>query len=352
LKKVIRYIFLFANILAAIALLITYLVPEVNPGKFWLPSILGPAYPYFLTLNCFFIVIWIIFHWRFLFISIICILIGLNINRSYIQLLPSKTKKEGIKILSYNVYNFYSYFDKKKEGKSILDFIASQNADIICLQESKLQKEGALNPIKLKSMFPGIKHCQLAHQSNWGGPVTFSSYPIIFMGEIRFDDTKNMVIYTDVKIESDTVRVYNCHLQSYGIKASEYSVLDSLSFENQKIKDLKRVGTKLKKGNIYRSKQVIKLTNHISSCPYPIIVCGDFNDTPISFTYGKISSLLEDSFVESGWGISNTYRGKLPQYRIDYIFHSEYFKAYNYNRYDVDYSDHFPISALLIRKGK
>jgi endonuclease/exonuclease/phosphatase family metal-dependent hydrolase len=350
LKKVIRYIFLFANIIAVIALLSTYLVSQVNPDKFWIPSILGLTYPYFLILNFGFIIVWIFLYWRYLFISLICILIGMHVNSSYIQIIPGFHKKEGIRILSYNVYNFYSFLDRKKENISILDFIASQHADIICLQESKLQKEGILNPVKLKSLFPGIKHCQLAHQSNWGGPVTFTSYPIITMGEIRFDDSKNMVIFTDVKIDSDTVRIYNCHLQSFGINAKEYTVLDSLNFNNKKIKEIKDIGSKLKNGNIYRSRQVLKLVDHISLCPFPVIVCGDFNDTPISFTYGKISSLLDDSFVESGWGISNTYAGKLPQYRIDYIFHSKQFKAYNYRRHLVPYSDHYPISTLLVRK--
>jgi endonuclease/exonuclease/phosphatase family metal-dependent hydrolase len=349
LKKVIRYTFLIANIIAAIALLLTYLVSEVNPGRFWIPSILGLAYPYFLVLNCIFIVVWVVFYWRYLFISLICIVLGTHVNSSYIQLFPSLTKREGVKILSYNVYNFNSYLSKKKEDKSILEFIASQHANIICLQESKLQKEGALNPVKLKSVFPGIKHCQLAHQSDWGGPVTFSSFPIVSMGEMRFDDSKNMVIFTDVKIDSDTVRIYNCHLQSYGINSKEYSVLDSLGFDEKKILEIKKIGAKLKKGNIYRSRQVIKLANHISSCRFPVIVCGDFNDTPISFTYGKISSLLDDSFEDSGWGVSNTYRGKLPQYRIDYIFHSNQFKAYNYKRHLVTYSDHYPISTILVR---
>jgi endonuclease/exonuclease/phosphatase family metal-dependent hydrolase len=170
------------------------------------------------------------------------------------------------------------------------------------------------------------------------------------MGEIRFDDTKNMVIFSDLKIGNDTVRIYNCHLQSYGINIKAYSVIDTLGFESKKIKEMRSIGSKLKWGNIYRSKQVIKLSNHISKCPYQVILCGDFNDTPISFTYGEISSRLKDSFVESGRGISNTYRGKLPQNRIDYIFHSGGYKAYNYQRLNANYSDHYPISTFLVKR--
>jgi endonuclease/exonuclease/phosphatase family metal-dependent hydrolase len=351
LRRLIKIIFLTVNILAALFLLASYLVQEVNPSKFWIPSIIGLAYPYFLFLNVLFVIFWLFFKWKLSLISLICIVAGSHINSSYFQLSPRKTTEgNGIKVLSYNVQNFYSYLSKKKDNKAIIDFIAAQKADIICLQETKLQKEGDLNPIKLKNLFPGINHCQLAHQSKWGGPVTFTSYPIISMGELRFDDTKNMVIFADLKIGYDTVRVYNCHLQSYGINAAAYSVIDTLGFESKKIREMRKIGSKLKWGNIYRSRQVIKLTNHLSKCRYPVIVCGDFNDTPISFTYGKISSNLKDSFVESGSGFSNTYRGKLPKNRIDYIFHSAGFNAYNYKRYTVNYSDHYPISTFLVKK--
>ena len=349
----IRNIILVFNICVALALLASYLVSEVNPVKFWIPSVLGLAFPYLLLINVLFVFFWMFFKRQFILISAVCIVIGMHINTSYFQFLPRHTaRKEGIKVLSYNVQNFYSYLEKKKDNDAIIDFIAAQKANIICLQETKLQKEGDLNPIKLKSMFPGIKHCQLAHQSKWGGPVTFTSYPIVSMGEIRFEDTKNMVIFTNIKIGNDTVRVYNCHLQSFGINTSAYSVIDDPGLDSQKMKEMRTIASKLKWGNIYRAKQVVKLSGHIAACPYPVIVCGDFNDTPISFTYGEISAKLKDSFVESGSGVSNTYRGKLPQNRIDYIFHSKHFKAYNYTRHKVEFSDHYPISSFLVQKKK
>jgi endonuclease/exonuclease/phosphatase (EEP) superfamily protein YafD len=229
----------------------------------------------------------------------------------------------------------------------ILDFIAAQDANIICLQETKLQKTGDLNPLKLKAHFPGIIQCQLAHQSTWNGPVTFTSYPIVKMGEIRFEDTNNMVIFTDVKKEEDTLRIYNCHLQSYGIRPHDYLMIDSMSFENIKYGEVKKIGLKLRDANKRRSKQIVRLKSHIEKCTYPTIVCGDFNDTPISYTYSRMRLFMNDAFVDSGSGISTTYRGKLPPYRIDYIFYSDDFRAFNYRRHRVTYSDHFPVSALL-----
>lgn len=337
------------NLAFAILLAASYFAPQIDPNKFWMVSLLGLGYIYLLLINVAFVIMWLIFYWKYLFISLVFIVMGINIHRTVINLSSEKhSDKEGIKVLSFNVLHFYSFLEGRDEERTVLDFIAEQEANIICLQETKLQKKGELNPIKLKSHFPGIVHCQLAHQSNWGGPVTFTSYPIVYMGEIRFENTNNMIIYTDVVKDLDTIRVYNCHLQSYGIRPEDYSIIDTLGFENRKLKEAHQLSMKLKDAFKLRSQQIIELRNHIEACPYPVIVCGDFNDTPVSYAYHEIGGVLNDAFVEAGSGVSTTYRGKLPPFRIDYIFYSDEFEASNYERHEVDYSDHYPISAKLI----
>lgn len=341
---------MFVNIIVALALVFTYFVPMADPRDFWPGSILGLAYPLLVIVNIGFLIFWLIFFWKFVFISLLSLLAGISIHTTYFRY-PGSTEDDvdGIKVLSYNVYHFYSYLEGGKEDESVLNFIASQEADIICLQETKLQQEGKLNPLKLKARFPGIVHCQLAHQSQWGGPVTFTRFPIVYMGEIRFDDSDNLIIYTDVNTGTDTMRIYNCHLQSFGINNEEKAILDSISFKNRQVKEIKNVTRKLRDGYIRRAEQVDFLIAHINECPYQLIVCGDFNDTPISYTYKQISSILSDSFVESGKGISGTHRNKLFPIRIDYIFHSGQFKSHNYRRYRENYSDHFPVSVILER---
>jgi endonuclease/exonuclease/phosphatase family metal-dependent hydrolase len=98
---------------------------------------------------------------------------------------------------------------------------------------------------------------------------------------------------------------------------------------------------------IFRAKQARTVAEHIKKCPYPIIVCGDFNDTPLSYTYQILSEQLNDAFSEAGFGISNTYNGFLPLFRIDYVLHSERFKAISYQSEKVAMSDHFPVVAIL-----
>jgi endonuclease/exonuclease/phosphatase (EEP) superfamily protein YafD len=354
LRKIVRYSLLIITIISAILLLASYTVSVFSPERFWIPVLLGLAYPYLLWSNAGILLFWLIVKWKYAAIPLITIAIGIGIHGNYIQLKPvvNKVDDESFKVLSFNVHHFYSYLENSDSDENAIEFIAAQFADIICLQETKLQRTGELNPIKLKKRFPGINHCQLAHQSEWDGPVTFSKYPIINMGEIRFEDSGNMVMFTDIFIGTDTIRVYNCHLQSFGIKPDEYSVIDTLGFEVRKIEEMKLIGSKMRNAYIKRARQVDELSEHIEKCKYPVIVCGDFNDTPLSYTYKVVGNGLIDAFVESGSGISNTYRGKLPPYRIDYIFYSDYFEGYNYQRYKVEYSDHLPISTVLRVRNK
>jgi endonuclease/exonuclease/phosphatase family metal-dependent hydrolase len=103
----------------------------------------------------------------------------------------------------------------------------------------------------------------------------------------------------------------------------------------------------MKSSYINRANESKKIKDHINSSPFPVIVCGDFNDTPISYTYSTLKENLVDAFKESGIGIGNSYVG-IPSLRIDYILHDKKFNSYNYKKYKFELSDHFPISCSIL----
>ena len=161
-----------------------------------------------------------------------------------------------------------------------------------------------------------------------------------------------MAIFTDIVLNKDTIRIYNVHLESFRFGNDDYSFYSHLTeptSENLKIKEgsLKIFG-KLKKAFVLRAEQVEILKKEVSGSPYPVILCGDFNDTPSSYTYHRMNDGLTDAFRTAGHGIfGNTFAGNFPSFRIDYVMFDDKFAAFNYRKYNTDLSDHYPVSVYL-----
>jgi endonuclease/exonuclease/phosphatase family metal-dependent hydrolase len=354
LKQFLIYTLLLFNLVAVFSLGFASISVFLSPEKLWFAALFGMAYPYLLIVNLVFIVLWVIIKPWFTLFSIFVILAGYQQIGNYLQFSGKTTAERGIRITSYNVRYFMgnSKFPNKENADHILNFLRQNDADIICLQEVRLNKRQIfdINNTKLTD----VNHMQLAHSSNAGGQLTLTRFPILNMGEIRFENSGNMIIFTDILINSDTLRVYNCHLQSYKIRPKEINTIDSLYFENQVETREKFIEISLKFRNalIKRAEQAATLREHLNQCPYPVVVCGDFNDTPVSFTYRMVRGDLEDSFTQSGKGTANTYNGKLPSFRIDYILYSSKFTSYNFEVSTLNHSDHYPISCDLFPAEK
>ena len=343
------------NIIFAFLLLLSYLNPFVAPDTFWPLAFVGLAFSYLVTTNFIFLIYWSLRRSRKVFLSLILLVAGYSDISKTIRLTPNQNiTGEKTKVLSYNVHHFISDWHLNKgNNPQIVKYLKSTNASIICLQEARIFKTGKLSLAAINDELPLVKYYQVSLVNSSSGSVTFSKYPIVNMGEIRFPDSFNHVMYSDIKIsDNQTVRVYNCHLQSYEIDPEDYSVVDfsDNDGESQKMEQAKKISLRLKSGFIHRASQARRLAEHIKHSPYPVIVCGDFNDTPVSYVYHEVSANLKDAFLESGWGISNTYNGKLPSFRIDYIFSASKFGIADYKREKVNYSDHYPISCNILFK--
>lgn len=345
-------------ILFAVGLLLSYLSVYINPEKIWILGLVGLSYPFLLAFNVFFLAYWII-RWKRLFlIPLLTILIGANHIFNFVQLpLSNKadTIKPEIKLLSYNVnlFRLYSWSNQSPSFNNIAAFTKKNNANIICLQEyywgsNKLSENQALALFNMNSHIEYSLHTA----SKSYGIATFTKFHIVNKGELKFENTSNACIYTDLKIGDDTIRVYNCHLQSIRLRERNLNFLMNQEHhdESSTVSQIKDISFKYRDALKKRAHQVNMLVAHMNKCKYPVIVCGDFNDSPFSYTYHKLTHKLYDTFKEAGKGLANTYVRFFP-YRIDYILHSNHFKGINFSSPRVDYSDHFPvIGSFSIKK--
>lgn len=357
-KEFTKKILFQLNLFAALAILLAYASNYITPTALWPIAFFGLAYPYLLAINLFFLIFWT---WRvnkYALLSLIVILVGVgNIGR-YVQSPSSNSTEDqkAIKVLTYNirVFDNYNWCGEDIDRDSIISFINYNEPDIVCLQEffidSKVYSKSETHTRNL--LKPTPNHHILYSQATAGnsrrfGIATFSKYPIVRKGSINFENSHNICIYSDIVFNADTVRIYNLHLQSISLK-KDYTLMDSLAYINSKrIDEVKDISKRLKAAFIRRAQQVDAVKAHVELSPYPVILCGDFNDTPVSYTYHKLLGNKTDAFREAGSGLSQTYRGNLPSYRIDYIFHDAFFNATEYSVPKVRLSDHYPVISVL-----
>jgi len=348
--------------LFAVLLILSDVSVFIKPAYLWFFPFLGLMFPYLLIVNFGFLLFWAFKRRKTLLISLLAIVLSFNNIRASFQMSISKGSNAEIlntpgkiKVLSYNVrlFNSFEGTDFKKSREKILRFIEKEKPDIICFQEF-FAENGALPKNGYLSLFLDKKfnYCYYTARiyNNSYGMVTLSRYPIIKRKAIKFEGSYNQTIYTDIVIEQDTVRVFNNHLQSIRFLKNNYDFIDTfrLEYSDKQVRELKDISRKLRKAFIMRSQQVREVAALIKKTRYPVIVCGDFNDTPVSYTYRTMSSGLNDAFMEAGNGIGNTYNGIFPSYRIDYILHSKSFTTLSYETGKLATSDHYPVTAVLV----
>lgn len=350
-RKFLHKILFIANIIVAIALLFSYLAPIVNPSVFILPAFFGLAYPYLLVLNIFFIILWASFIKWEIIISIVAILAGFSHFTNFVRFKKKDNSAEGtFKVLSYNVRLFNAYEKNNNDTESkILDYIKEQGADIVCLQEMFSNNERGVEGNRVLSSTGNryYSHTKFIGSDNkrFYGIGTYSKYKIVNRGDIYHPNSSSLTIFSDIVIDQDTFRIFNNHLQSFKLKNMERSFIEEVMSldERESRNEVKELSSSLRNGFLRRSAQADIVKEAVNNSPYPVIVLGDFNDTPISYTYHKLRKGLNDSFVESGYGAGFTYKGVYPTNRIDFILFSDKLDCKYFEVLKVKYSDHYPV---------
>ena len=333
----------FLNIVLTVVTFIAYALPFLAPKSFPLLSVLTLFMPLFFILNGLFFVYWAIQLKKQLIVSGLVLLIGITfINKFYKFSSPEFPKEEkDFTVMSYNVrlFNVFKWIDRDDVPSDILTFINDKNPDILCIQEYSSSANIDLKVYPHRYIFTDGNQIKT-------GQAIFSKFPIINQGNIIFPNSSNNVVFADVKKGKDIIRVYNMHIQSIKISPDVNEIDENIDAINQHKSQMLFI--RISKAFKQQQQQAEIFKEHKINCTYPIIICGDMNNSAFSYVYRSIKGKLKDSFEEAGIGFGETYKFRYYPARIDYIFADERMKVKKFENFpQFINSDHFPILAVL-----
>lgn len=357
-KKVFIGVLVIINILTVGAMLICAYSVYLPPYKYPNWSYFGMLLPGFVIGSVVFIAIWLVIKRKLSLISITGLLASCVSIRDYcpINLFQSEPKGNTLKILSYNVQAFADY-DHDGHQTEIVDYITDSGADIVCLQEvSNIKKEPIYST--LNATYPYIE----IGDSTETNCALLSKYPILSLELVKFGTTSSSCYLYDVQIDTDTIKVINCHLESYQLNDDDKQMYKQIIKGTNPLNNDNELETeynihdsfwwlegKLAKANSARAIQADTLAALIDKIQNNyIILCGDLNDSPISYVHQTLTKKLNDAYTRSGNGPGLSYNRNGMYFRIDNILISDGFNPFGAKVDKTAYgSDHYPIFCIL-----
>lgn len=337
----------FINGLIAVATLLSYLAGYINPQTIGVLPIFGLLYPLLFILNIFFILFWLLVNPKYITISILVLILGYNHVQRHVGIHSPEEKtehKDALNILSMNINlgTKLHHKNQNKQKEKHTNFLADtdiQNMDIICLQEAHRFPKNLF-----AAWFPDWETTAKTGVID----IIYSKYPIVDSGEIELKYAGFYCTWADIKTPLKTIRVYSVHFHSNKITPQTAKIFDQKGLEDENSwSDIKYIFSRYNQASKIRVSEFELVRDHYLKSPYPVILCGDFNDTPESYVYHQISKDLDDSFCKAGTGLGYSYAGAIPMLRIDYMFMDESFELLENRVLHKKYSDHFPIISTV-----
>lgn len=325
-------------------LLLGYLSVIINPARGWFFTLFGLIFPLVLPITLV-LFVWSLFRRSTMRpLLLIALLPSLIFVGRYYQFRGSSDHTEPtLKVVSYNVGLFAhgpSGVSRMELADSSARYLRRLDADVICMQEFWLPLNEPVEPW-LEAHFPGYdaEYYVFTGKNGRFGNVTLSRRSFADKGKNTFEKSTNLALFTDIQLDSCTLRLYNCHFESYNISLSAL-------VKKEVVEETER---KMRRSISERPKQVAEV---LESMDRSSIVLGDFNDTPLSYTYIRLHRGRHDAFTAAGKGWGATHKSLWPLLRIDYILYPDELKAVSHTIDKVRYSDHYPVICTFYESGR
>lgn len=365
--KYLKYTIFATNILAIIVLILSIFAWRIVPSKATFIAYLGLGFPIILFVNILYLLLWIIsFRWKYALVQLIVITICWQPILTCFPI-HSRTKvkdipENSIKVLTYNVRAFNWTRGEKARNNPIIKYLVNSDADIICLQEFAVStgndKRGIITEKELNAALKDYPYHEIIKLGTSRGKLAYglacySKFPINKSSRLPLESSYNGSAMYELEIQKKKVILVNNHLESNRITTEDKQLYKDF-FKNRDRETLGDVAMNIQSrlGAAYRiredqAKVIRNLIDKYKEEADATIVCGDFNDAPISYAYHTIKGDLVDSYANTGLGQGITYHENMFWFRIDFIMHSLGFESYNCTVDKVKYSDHYPVWTYL-----
>ena len=369
LRRFTKRFLILLNLVTAVLFLAGCYNAHFDPSRFWFIGFLTLASLYFLLLLLIFLLFWMFARPVFMLISITAILLAWSPLQNLFRLHMAKDyviKKhpDNLRVMSWNVEHFdiLEYKTHPEIKQQMIAMINEYQPDVACFQEmvGSDKYADAINfvPDFAKQLSMPYVHFSYNKKLDFDGKhhfgiISFSRYPFFNEHTMSYapNDYNSIFQYADLDKGGDTFRIYNLHLQSLKFSKQNLQYIGEPSVdEGKNLSGSMSLISKFKTGFLKRKVQADHIKTSINESPYPVIVCGDFNDVPNSYAYSTIGKELKNAFTEKGTGIGRTYYSISPTLRIDNIFTSQSFNIEQFTRIKKKMSDHFPLIADLYFK--
>jgi endonuclease/exonuclease/phosphatase family metal-dependent hydrolase len=357
--KLLKYVYIILSVGSALGLLCSLISPYFSPAEFWPIAFLGLAFPFLFIGNVMLLFCWAALKKKFWIIQAVVLALALLKTPAFLQVnakyLPTPKPARTLNVVSFNTHYMGAFDFAGGDSAYFFKMLDKLNPDIICLQEfanlgGNYEKPMFKRFFKQYKLFNNVNADALSTNFPTGyGVCIFTRFPIVNKGFLELENqNSNLTVFADIVVDNDTIRVVNTHLKSIVFDKQDYEAIETINeVDDTKPGAMRRILYKLKYAFKSRAKQADKIRERLQSTKHKVILCGDFNDSPTSYSYLTIRGNLKDAFRESGQGMSRTYIGKMPSFRIDYILHDNSWKSYNYETNTLNFSDHKMVSCTI-----
>ena len=353
-------VLLVINVLVALLMVLCAFSSYISPYTFPVLSCAGLAFPIFLLLNFLFFAFWLFFNRRYALLPLVVMFVCIGQIRAFlpVNISMKQVPDDAIKILSYNVMFYDSHQPHTEESPNeIVRYIQNSNADIVCLQEASFNNSNSKKFLSEKvfrkalSTYPYFSF----HKEKGSGWVCLSRFPILSTRSIPYESVGNGTVAYELKVGNDTLLLVNNHLES-----NKLSIDDRAAYRDMIIapkEDKVKTTSKLLIGKVadavsIRASQADSVAKFIQDSKHKyVVVCGDFNDSSLSYAHRVIGKGLNDAFIDTGNGLGVSYNRYGFYFRIDHIMASENLDLFNCTvDNSIKTSDHYPIWCYIKKK--